>query len=73
MKKSTLFVFLIVITNSFAQRLFYSLGVEATGVDFENQITETEAFNFFHFDYFYNGGGVAVGDINNDGLKICFL
>ncbi|MCB0588980.1 MAG: VCBS repeat-containing protein, partial [Phaeodactylibacter sp.] len=35
---------------------------------FANQLTETEDLNVLSYEYFYNGGGVAVGDINNDGL-----
>ncbi|QOI98057.1 MAG: VCBS repeat-containing protein [Flammeovirgaceae bacterium] len=39
-----------------------------TGVDFENRLTFTEAFNCYTYRNFYNGAGVAIGDINNDGL-----
>jgi hypothetical protein len=39
-----------------------------TGITFSNNITYNKKFNFFTFPYIYNGGGVAVGDINNDGL-----
>jgi len=39
-----------------------------TGIEFTNAIHETEISNIFNYEYFYNGGGVAVGDINNDGL-----
>ncbi len=39
-----------------------------SGINFKNSITDTETFNFFNYEYIYNGGGVAVGDINNDGL-----
>lgn len=38
------------------------------GINFVNQLTEDEKFNFLTFHYIYNGGGVAAGDINNDGL-----
>lgn len=38
-----------------------------TGVAFENHLTETEQENILAYEYFYNGGGVAVGDFNNDG------
>lgn len=44
-----------------------------TGVDFENRVTEGVEFNFLNYLYFYNGGGVAVGDINNDGLDDLFF
>jgi hypothetical protein len=48
--------------------LFVELSAEKSGIDFNNQLTETEEFNIIEYLYFYNGGGVAVGDINNDGL-----
>ncbi|WP_290795402.1 FG-GAP-like repeat-containing protein [Flavihumibacter sp. UBA7668] len=39
-----------------------------TGVDFINTVADTKDFNIFSYRNFYNGGGCAVGDINNDGL-----
>lgn len=39
-----------------------------TGVNFRNLVEETDEFNVLNYTYFYNGGGVATGDINNDGL-----
>lgn len=48
--------------------LFVSLPSQKTGVDFINLLTETEDFNIIEYLYFYNGAGVSVGDINNDGL-----
>ena len=47
---------------------FETVTPQQSGVDFSNQITEDEIHNFFNFAYIYNGGGVAIGDINNDGL-----
>ena len=47
---------------------FELLSATKTGIHFINSITETEDRNIFNFEYMYNGGGVAVGDINNDGL-----
>lgn len=52
-----------------SQALFKYLDSNETGVDFENTIIESERFNFLLYEYLYNGGGVAVGDINNDGLQ----
>lgn len=50
------------------ESLFESLSPQKTGIDFTNTLTETEEFNIIEYLYFYNGGGIAVGDINNDGL-----
>ncbi len=47
---------------------FELLTAEETGIDFVNQLTETPVMNIFNYMYFYNGAGVAVGDVNNDGL-----
>jgi hypothetical protein len=44
-----------------------------TGIDFENKVEDDSIDNSFLFRNFYNGGGVAIGDINNDGLPDIFL
>lgn len=48
---------------------FMSLPAVATGIHFNNKITETETINYFTYPYLYMGGGVAIGDINQDGLQ----
>ncbi|GAA4400319.1 VCBS repeat-containing protein [Nibrella viscosa] len=48
--------------------LFERMDNEAIGVTFRNTIKNREDFNIFNYRNFYNGGGVATGDINNDGL-----
>jgi len=48
---------------------FERLSPKHTKINFSNTIQETESFNFLYYQYMYNGGGVAVGDINNDGLQ----
>ncbi|NNL09943.1 MAG: VCBS repeat-containing protein [Croceitalea sp.] len=53
--------------------LFYNPTPKQTGIDFTNSITETEELNILDYLYFYNGGGVAVGDINNDQLPDIFF
>ncbi len=52
---------------------FERLDSKKTGIDFENRLTDTEDANILDYLYFYNGGGVAVGDINNDDLVDIFL
>jgi hypothetical protein len=44
-----------------------------TGINFINKVENTKDFNIFTYRNFYNGGGVAIGDINNDGLADVFL
>ena len=41
---------------------------QSSGVTFANEIKEDYNYNILNFEYLYNGGGVSVGDINNDGL-----
>lgn len=47
--------------------------VENSNINFQNTVTETKDFNLFNYRNFYNGGGVAVGDLNNDGLPDIFF
>lgn len=47
--------------------LFSRLPSSETGVRFSNLLHEDETINFYSYGYLYNGGGVAIGDINNDG------
>jgi hypothetical protein len=47
---------------------FTKLNGKDTGIIFNNINVENEEINIFSYEYLYNGGGVAVGDINNDGL-----
>ncbi len=53
--------------------LFTQLPSSVTGVTFENRLTETKELNVFTYRNFYNGGGVAVGDLNGDGLPEVIL
>ncbi|WKN41878.1 VCBS repeat-containing protein [Tunicatimonas pelagia] len=50
------------------KQLFTLLPSSETGIKFKNVLRESEEFNVMKYGYFYNGGGVAVGDVNNDGL-----
>jgi hypothetical protein len=53
-------------TNS--SKHFTLLTESTTGVTFRNDIIETENMFFYRYENLYNGGGVSIGDINNDGL-----
>jgi hypothetical protein len=48
--------------------LFELLDAGQTGIDFQNTIRTTNEFNILKYRNFYNGGGVGLGDVNNDGL-----
>ena len=48
--------------------LFEELPPSTTGIAFENRLPEDTTFNVLNYLYFYDGGGVAAGDVNGDGL-----
>ncbi|WP_299435511.1 VCBS repeat-containing protein [uncultured Aquimarina sp.] len=49
-------------------KLFYKISPDKTGISFANHLTENDSLNYFTYSYLYMGGGIATGDINNDGL-----
>ncbi|MGC4036035.1 MAG: CRTAC1 family protein [Chitinophagaceae bacterium] len=70
-KKLRVIVFLLLIvgcTNK-SDTLFTQLSSDETGINFKNTLFESNNLNILNYSYFYNGGGVAIGDINNDGLQ----
>ena len=78
MRRSVLFflggLFFIACKNDLPQTaLFEQITAEKSGIRFVNKVENTEALNIFNYRNFYNGGGVALGDINNDGLTDVFL
>ncbi|MBP6024988.1 VCBS repeat-containing protein [Ferruginibacter sp.] len=50
------------------KRMFSLLPSTQTGINFNNKLVENAEHNIITYEYFYNGGGVAAGDFNNDGL-----
>lgn len=49
-------------------KLFQSLEAAKTNITFKNNVVQTERINYFNYQYVLNGAGVAVGDLNKDGL-----
>ena len=69
MKKWCIYFFgLIMLGCTKGGSLFENPSPNKSGIDFANTITETDDLNILDYLYFYNGGGVAIGDVNNDGL-----
>ena len=54
-------------------KIFRALNHNKTGINFANNLKESDSLNYLNFAYIYMGGGVAVGDINNDGLSDLFF
>ncbi len=59
--------------SSRSDKLFELVASSQTGVTFSNDITESQEFNIINYQDFYSGGGVSIGDINNDGLPDIFF
>ena len=53
--------------------LFRKLSSSSTGIDFINQLTYSDTLTVLDFEYMFNGGGVALLDVNNDGLQDIFF
>lgn len=51
-----------------SEKRFRLLKPEETGIKFTNYLKEDGELNYMSYEYIYNGGGVAIGDVNNDGL-----
>ena len=66
-------VIIFLLFNSCDDSKLFSLESDSSGVIFENKLEYTEEFNPYTYRNFYNGGGVALGDINNDGLIDIYL
>jgi hypothetical protein len=70
--RSTIFCCLLssvlIISCNQPDTLFTSLSSGKTNINFENKLTPQKAFGILYYLYYYNGGGVSTGDVNNDGL-----
>jgi len=53
--------------------LFELISPDSSNIHFANNITSADSLNLFSFEYMYNGGGVGIGDFNNDGLPDIFF
>lgn len=75
MKKCSIYLLCLALLASCTEKeevmegkIFEMLPSTTTGIEFSNNLTESHALNYFTYSYLYMGGGVAAGDINNDGL-----
>jgi hypothetical protein len=74
-KLSYTFLFLVLIsacskeTKKEQTTIFNQISHTSSGIDFKNTLIENDSINYFTYSYLYMGGGVSVGDINNDGLS----
>lgn len=66
---SGVMLLLIASCDDSSKTFFTLMDPEKTGILFNNYIEETDSFNILFDEYIYNGGGVGVGDFNNDGLQ----
>lgn len=56
-----------------SEKLFRALNADESGVRFSNMLHEAPDLNIIKYLYYYNGGGVAVGDVNQDGKPDLFF
>ncbi len=81
MYKKIAFIFLLILSCSKKQDLkidadsapFNNIDASVSGIDFSNDLNPDGNLNIIEYLYYYNGGGVALGDINNDGLDDVFF
>ncbi len=69
MKKPLFLLVIIIFVACSESPKFRLLSSKETGVTFSNTITETDSFNVMTYEYIYNGAGLGIGDLNNDGLQ----
>lgn len=70
---SIVFLYISASCSSDNGKLFKLLNPKDTGLSFKNEIHINDSLNAVTFEYIYNGGGAAVGDVNNDGKEDLFF
>jgi enediyne biosynthesis protein E4 len=68
MKYFVLILSVVILVSCSRSPKFQSLSSGQTGVDFKNTVPESDSFNVMTFEHMYNGAGVGIADLNNDGL-----
>ncbi len=68
-----LYIYSLACACSQPDKLFRLLEAEQTGVQFANTVSEGDSLNILNYVYYYNGGGVALADLNGDGLDDIFF
>ena len=63
------FLAMLVSCTDRSARMYEALPPEQTGISFANNLIYSDSLSVLDFEYLFNGGGVAIGDINNDGLQ----
>ena len=71
--KHLLFITILITFGNLQGQQFEIQMPEKTNIVFKNTMIENINYNIMNYEYIYNGGGVAVGDINNDGLVDIFF
>ena len=56
------------VSKKSSEKLFQKIESNISGISFNNKLTETNELNYFNYSYIYMGGGISVGDFNNDNL-----
>ncbi|MDW5287237.1 VCBS repeat-containing protein [Formosa sp. PL04] len=73
MSKYALLILIAVLTscskNNEELLQFSLVPADKSNIDFNNKLTESDSLNYFNYPYIYMGGGVAIGDFNNDDLQ----